>query len=307
MKVLIFGANGLIGSNVLRLLLDKDYRVSAAIKGHDSISDPRLEQCYSGIDILRDDDLKDALNDHHYDAIIHCATPNDICSADFKLGVDTAIHGTKSILDYAVTKNIKKIIYVSTLQVYGTNLVGEYNENSQITLDGAYSYNHYCGELLCQLYSRRNKLSTTIIRPSNVYGKNHIRPFSRDTLVPECFVKELFSTGVIRLNSSGRQIRNFINVLDVAAQIEQALDENSDHDFLVQNACSSTYMSIADVAQLVSRKYGEKSQIFCQSLEPIDSNKFRIAQSNKTISAVTSAQDFERYIENLIKDYREKK
>ena len=306
MKVLIFGANGLIGSNVLRLLLDKNYRVSAAIKGYDPISDPRLERCYLGIDVLRDDVLKDALDDH-YEAIVHCATPNDICSADFKLGVDTAIHGTKSILDYAVTKNIKKIIYVSTLQVYGTNLIGDYNENSQIILDGAYSYNHYCGELLCQIYSRRNKLSTTIIRPANVYGKNHIRPFSRDTLVPECFVKELFSTGVIRLNSSGKQIRNFINVLDVAAQIKQALDENSDHDFLVQNACSSTYMSIAEVAQLVSKKYGEKSKIICNSLEPIDSNKFRIAQSNKTISAITCTQDFERYIKNLIKDYREKK
>lgn len=306
MKVLVFGANGLIGSNVLRLLLDKNYRVSAVIKASKSISDPRLDRCFLGVDILQKDVLLDKISGD-YDAIIHCATPNDICSADFKLGVDTAIHGTKSILDFAVRKNIKKIVYISTLQVYGTNLIGNYSENSQIALEGAYSYNHYCGELLCQLYSKRDKLSVTVIRPSNVYGKNYIRPFSRDTLVPECFVKELFNTGVITLNSSGKQIRNFVNVMDVAAQIERSLEINSDHHFSIRNACSDTYMSIAEVAQIVLKKYGENSQIICKSVEPVNSNKFRISLSGQVLKGVTSNEDFECYVENLIKDYREKK
>jgi nucleoside-diphosphate-sugar epimerase len=241
MTVLVTGASGFIG----KILLHRNQHFDGIDK---YVSDSNVMEC----NVLDTSNFGEIIQSRNIDTIVHLAGvqyTEYIKPKNRYSFFDENVKMAEKIVELSILNNIKKIIYVSTLQVYGTNLVGDYSENSQIILDGAYSYNHYCGELLCQLYSRRNKLSATIIRPANVYGKNHIRPFSRDTLVPECFVKELFSTGVIRLNSSGKQIRNFINVLDVAAQIEQALDENSDHDFLVQNACSSTYMSIADVAQ----------------------------------------------------------
>ena len=56
--------------------------------------------------------------------------------------------GTKKILDAAVKAKIKNVIFFSTIQVYGTNLKGNINENSPTNCKNSYSLNHLYGEEL---------------------------------------------------------------------------------------------------------------------------------------------------------------
>ena len=60
--------------------------------------------------------------------LVHCATANDIVSKNDGAGVSLSVNGTINILNAAVRASISKVIYFSTAQVYGTELVGRINE-----------------------------------------------------------------------------------------------------------------------------------------------------------------------------------
>ncbi len=279
MKILITGANGFIGSYLANFLLKKGHEVIATSRQFHPSTLALLDKAtIFNLDVLDTEKLNTLSVDA--DLIIHTATANDIVSKNALKGIELSAVGTKNILDLAVRNNISRCIVFSTLQVYGTELTAAIDEGTALHYQNDYGMNHLFGEMYAELYSRLGKVNCVSVRPSNVYGRILTDSFNRWSLVPGCFCKEAHESGTITIKSSGKQMRNFVNLENLSRAVE-SIAEHFPATYECYNLASSQANTMAEVAEKVKtvyeKVYGKKVQLNITGTEPASTNFFKIS------------------------------
>ena len=177
MNVLITGAAGYIGQQLVKLLLEQQkHRVIAA-----DIRDVSPFECHENLTYVKlDVRSKKAtaiMKDYAIDVVVHLAsivTPGKKSNREFEYSVD--VIGTKNILKACVTSGVKRIIISSSGAAYGyypdnPNWLVETNEirgNEQF----AYSYHkRLVEELLSDYREMHPELEQTIFRIGTILGE----------------------------------------------------------------------------------------------------------------------------------------
>jgi UDP-glucose 4-epimerase len=279
MNVLITGANGFIGSYLARFLLEKGNNILACARQfHESTRQLLTGAEFIEMDVLNTEQLNSIVV--NADIIIHTSTANDIISKNTLSGIELSAIGTKNLLGFAVKNNIPRCIVFSTLQVYGTELTGVIDEKSPLNFQNDYAINHLYAEMYAEMYTRLKKVQCVSVRPSNVYGRIRTKAFNRWSLVPGCFCKEAIDTGTITIKSSGKQMRNFVNLQNLSMAIECIMQHFPD-SYENYNLASSEANTMADVAAKVKKVYEENYSggitINITGTEPSASNHFVIS------------------------------
>jgi UDP-glucose 4-epimerase len=253
--VIVTGATGLIGSRLVKELLAAGMSVTAT-----SRAPTRRVESELGVALVQLDVLKppfDGITLPYADCLIHCATANDIVSKNQSLGFELSVMGTWNVLHLAAKSSIPRIIYFSTFQVYGTELTGVVDESRPTNCQSPYGLNHWFGEEVCRLQATMQAVDVAVVRPSNVYGAPAASSVNRGTLVPTCFVRDALTQGEIRLQSSGRQLRNFVSSHEVALACLHLL-ATFPSGFSISNICSPYSATIYDVALLTAEVHKER-------------------------------------------------
>ena len=300
MKIFITGANGFIGSYLADYFLRNKHEVIATSRQFHAATRNLLKNAelieLDVLNVLQLQNLKTQA-----DVIIHTATANDIISKEGSKGIELSALGTKNILDFAVRNEIPKCIVFSTLQVYGTELNGEITENSPLHFQNDYGINHVFAEMYAAMYSRQGKVQSVSVRPSNVYGRILTDAFNRWSLVPGCFCKEAMESGTITIRSSGKQMRNFINLENLSRGIECILHKFPDQ-YECYNLASSQGLMMAKVAeitkQVYEREFQGSLQIQITGMEPAITNPFSISLSK--LSTIGFSEDEKYNLESAI-------
>lgn len=274
LSVLITGCSGFIGSR----LAIRCARAGMEVIASSRQTSPSLEK-YLGMPVLSLDVLKPILltQDIQSDIILHTSTANDTVSRDFCAGVSLSVCGTRNVLELAVQRGIRRVVFFSTLQVYGTELGGEIIEDTPTRCETPYALNHLLGEELCRMYARTYGIDIVLMRPANVYGVPDATTVNRTSLVPMCFVKEALDTGKLTLRSSGRQKRNFVSTDEVADACLHLLG-NFPTGCQVVNVGSHLQPSIHEIAEMTAQVYlqhtGHILRVEVLSDIPEQSNEF---------------------------------
>lgn len=248
-RVIVTGSSGFIGSALVRHFLSTGTPVIAtARRSIATLSDELCTQVLP-LDVMGDLAAQ-ATAFKGADTLVHCATPNDIHSLAEDGGMTVAVTGTFRLIEQAVRYGIKRVIYLSTLQVYGSELHGHVDENTPVHCETPYSLNHYLGEEVCRLAAFRHGIDLVALRPSNVYGVPSVSTVSRSSLVPMCFIQAAQEKGLVILRTSGRQIRNFVSTTELAENISILLGDFP-KGFRVVNAVSAWHPRILDLAHMV--------------------------------------------------------
>lgn len=278
MKILITGANGFIGSYLADYMLKKGHEVIATSRQfHASTLQLLQKATVVKLDVLD----KEALEKLELtaDVIIHTATANDSISKDTLKGIELSAVGTKNILDFAVRNRIPACMVFSTFQVYGTELVGEIDENSQLHCQNDYGLNHLYAELYAEMYSRTGKVNCVSVRPSNVYGNIITDAFNRWNLVPGCFCREAATSGTITIKSSGKQMRNFVNLQNLCRAAEVVI-EHFPVSYECYNFASSQGYTMQEVAGMVKlvyeKQFGKSLVLNITGDQPAETNFFNV-------------------------------
>jgi UDP-glucose 4-epimerase len=250
--IYVSGVSGFIGSAIARYLKKLGYdQVGLSRSSQDKLKNElKIEVEYFNLN------EPSTMNFRNADVLIHCATANDIVSLDSNKGLQQSVLGTNNILNAAYNAGIKKCIFFSTAQVYGQELNGTINEKSEVVLHNSYSMNHFLGEQVCKHFVDKYGMDICIVRPSNVVGAPRVSTVNRDTLVPICFVNEAFTKKQIILRSSGRQIRNFITLNEIAQAIPILLNTFRS-GYTVLNLGSNLNLSILNMAEIVQDRFQE--------------------------------------------------
>ena len=162
MKILITGANGMLGSSLCRIYSNR-YEVFAF---------HRDSHCFSvcsssfSMDLLDTDQLKYFFNKIKPDIVFHCAgiTNVDVCENNPGLAYDSNVKITENIS--RICSNSIKLIYISTDQVYGlTDGDTEVKKNLQ-------PFNHYGKTKLYGEQKVQEFCTDYIILRTNIFGWN---------------------------------------------------------------------------------------------------------------------------------------
>ena len=301
-KVLVTGASGFLGSAVVQHLARSGVPVLATARRHHGVLAQELGLPVHVLDVMGDLSAADHLF-AEAETLVHCATPNDIQSSADDGGLTLGVTGTYRLLDYAVSRGLRRVIYLSTLQVYGTELQGDVTEATPVRCESAYSLNHYLGEEVCRLAVLRQHIDAVSLRPANVYGVPTVSTVERTTLVPMCFVKNALATGAVELRSSGLQRRNFVST-DEIAEIIGALIADFPKEYNIINAVSDWHASILQIVRMLQavwrETFDEDLDLRILSAEPRNSNVFSVASA--FIPPCRTRQQSEHHMGKVIKD-----
>ena len=284
-SVVVSGVSGFIGSAIAATAVKAGHSVLGITRSRDQVLREELGISTQRFDFLGAGQL--ALPPSN--TLIHCATANEVISQNSCNGLSLSVVGTGKVLKSAYDSGIQNVIFLSTAQVYGTELSGRISEKYPTNCQTGYGLNHYLGEELCRFYSHNYQMNIVILRPSNIYGIPFASTVKRNTLVPFCFIDEAIEKGAINLRSSGKQQRNFVS-LEHVAQLSVRILENFPSGFTVMNVGSNWNSPIMDVAKLVSRcleiKIKKPVAINLGSSKPTTSNNFIYESIETTLGAI---------------------
>jgi UDP-glucose 4-epimerase len=275
-RLLITGASGFIGSYLAQSLSRAQHHVTAGARRPSPDLQGVLPNCHLiALDVLQGMQAVEG----EWDCILHTATANDILSRDFRAGIELSAVGTQNLLEMAHRLGVPHVIFFSTLQVYGTELNGEVNEETPVQLQNQYGLNHYAGELTCQLFSRLHRVKTSVVRPANVYGCPVSPTVDRWSLVPMCFVKEALASASITLRSSGLQRRDFVSLRQVSEACAHLIAQPPELSGVFNIASGETW-NMLDAARWVREAYtlarGSLIDVRVLSEIPAQANDFRV-------------------------------
>lgn len=272
--VLVTGSSGYIGSRLVRTLVDLGLKCTATARNPSKSLTNELDMPVARLNVLEPIPSFVGVT-----TVVHCATPNDILSRESDGGIPLAVSGTRALLEKCVEDGVSRFVYLSTVQVYGTELSGNISSKTPPAPQTNYGLNHYLGEELCRYYAQNHGIDVVILRPSNVYGVPLVSTVDRWTLVPMCFVRDAAKVGEVVLRSSGKQNRNFISTQEVADYIVGLLP-NFPRGCTVLNAASDWSASIVEIARMLEQVWQEETgkilQLSILSDQPEQGNGFNI-------------------------------
>lgn len=167
MKALVTGGSGFIGTRLVDELLKAGHEVK--------IFDKRDSQKYPNLVILGDVRDKEALikASKGMDVIYNLAAEHADNVTPISLYEEVNVGGAKNVIESADANGIKKIIFTSSVAIYGLNR-GEPDESFDARPFNEYGRTKYEAEKIFLKWLEKNEgRSLVIIRPSVIFGENN--------------------------------------------------------------------------------------------------------------------------------------
>lgn len=202
---------------------------------------------------------------HSCDYIIHGASnasPNKIIKKPVETMMSNFI-GIKYLLDYAKEQGTKRVLYISTSEVYGRkehdkpSKIDEYGWIDILNPRSAYSIGKCAAETMCASYYNEYGVESVIIRPGHIYGPTAVES---DNRVSSTWAYDAACGKDIIMKSDGSQIRSYCYCLDSASAILKVLLKGKNvHAYNISNP--NSIINIRGMAEILVKYSGVKLKI----------------------------------------------
>ena len=267
MRLLVTGGCGFIGSNFIRHILQKyeNYKITnldalTYAGNSDNLKDIEKNPNYNFVkdDITNYDILHDLIKDT--DIILNFAAEShvdrSISNADPFL--KTNIMGTHTLLKLALKFN-KKLVHISTDEVYGSIEHGSFTEDSNLKPNSPYSASKASGDLLCRAYHETHGTDITIIRSTNNFG-----PFQYPEKIMPLFITNLLENKKVPIYGNGKNVRDWLYVLDNCEAIDLVVHKGKKGE--IYNVSSNNELSNIELTKNLIKILG-KEESFIEYVE----------------------------------------
>ncbi len=233
MRLLVTGGAGFIGSHYVRTLLSGGYPgyEDTEVTVLDKLTyagNPANLAPVSGRFTFVPGDICDArlLADllPGQDAVVNFAAETHVDrsiagAAEF---VTANVTGVQVLLDGCRDAGVRKVVHVSTDEVYGSIAKGSWTEESPLDPNSPYAAAKAGGDLIALAYARTHGLDVSITRCCNNYG-----PYQYPEKVIPLFVTNLLDGKPVPLYGDGGNVRGWIHVDDHCRGIQLVLERGA--------------------------------------------------------------------------------
>jgi nucleoside-diphosphate-sugar epimerase len=222
MRIGVTGATGFVGGALVRRLLNE--KADIQVLARPSRNTDNLEA--RGARVIRGeltDETAVAQLVKEANLVYHCAAKVDSSGTKAEF-IDTNVNGTERILKACLAEGVRRVIYLSSIAVYGLVKSGEHIDEStpydnQPQQRDYYAQSKIMADQFASSFSRSTQLPLTILRPGIVYGPG--RP------IPIALLG--FTVGQVNIifgNPSNRfplnYVENLVDALQLVASSSQA-------------------------------------------------------------------------------------
>ena len=271
-SIMITGACGLIGSFLVDVIMTHNelYKDNITVIAYDFkeefitnrfpkyLNNPNFKYVCQDVNLPLDYNEK-------VDYIMHLAS--NAHPALFKTDpvgtIKANIIGLLNLLEFAKNKNVNRVLYTSTGEVYGEkDGISEFREDdlgfvNPTLYRSCYPNSKRCAETLCVSFTEQYGVSTVIARPSHVYGASFTK---NDSRVYAEFIRNILNDEDIVLKSSGSQTRSYTYVADAVSALLYILVFGEDKN-AYNIANPNSILSIREMAEIIAN-IGNKKVLF---------------------------------------------
>lgn len=252
MKILVTGADGLVGAGVVRYLTQTGkYEVFTTSR------QKKINQKHIYCDLCSTD-LFSVLSGSNVDAIVHCAAAIPANFSD-----STEVFAINKKIDenmlHTVEQTHSRLIYMSSVTVCGLSGGGLVTETSPADLFSDYIAEKY--EIELEIQAKRK--DHVILRLSSPYG-----PDQKRSSVVKLFVDRAKSGNDIIYYGQGLRTQNFIHTMDIGRAVERALTYQDGGVFNIAGSSSISMKELAEtVAEIANNAFNAQIKAYASGFE----------------------------------------
>jgi UDP-glucose 4-epimerase len=261
--ILITGVAGLLGNNLLRYLLNKNYNIigiDSLFGGYKEFLPESDRFKFYEIDLMDNKMVSNIFDDNKIDVVFHLAAYAAEGLSPFirRFNYENNVICSVNIINECV-KHDCKLIFTSSMAVYGNQKSPFSEEMLPIPVD-PYGIAKYAVEMDIKLANEQFGLRYNIVRPHNVLGI-YQNIWDKYRNVIGIFIRNVLNNESILIYGDGEQTRAFSDIKYYLEPFEKLIDE---YDSEIINIGADKYFTINEVANKVSeisKKYGYNSTI----------------------------------------------
>ena len=213
MKILITGVAGFIGSHIAKRFVDEGYEVV----GIDDLSNGKEENVPLGINFIKGDLANiEIINSIPKDCkkILHLAgqSSGEISFDDPISDLQRNTISTLNLIFYGISNNVERIVYASSMSVYGTVPDEAIDESHETVPLSCYGVSKLASEGYLKVYQK--KLPFVSMRMFNVYGPGQDMNNLRQGMV-SIYLSQALRLGKITVKGNTSRYRDLVYIDDV--------------------------------------------------------------------------------------------
>lgn len=218
MEILVTGPDGVLGSNLVRELLSRNYKVSVLLEpGKDPVNlrDLPLTRYHGNI---LDPNILDSIFENKQ-IVFHCAAATSVFPAKNEMVNKVNIEGTRNVINAALKHKVQRMIYVGTANSFGFGSTLDEPGNEENPYKSAkygldYMDSKYKAQQLVLDAVKEKGLPALIVNPTFMIGPYDSRPSSG------AMILAIHNGKVPGYTTGGK---NYVAVKDVATAMANAI------------------------------------------------------------------------------------
>mgnify|MGYP001388615724 CR=1 FL=1 len=261
MKVLITGVAGLLGSRLADWITEN--KPDVEIWGIDDLSGGYKKNVNSNVKFITNNLVKDTsllshvFESEKFDYVFHFAAYAAEGLSPFirTFNYDNNLRATAFVVNECIKHSVKRLVFTSTLAVYGHGVGGRFDESQTPKPIDPYGVAKYGCEMDIQIAGEQHGLDWCIIRPHNVYGvKQNIWDKYRNVL--GIWMYQHLNGEDMTIFGDGEQTRAFSFIDDSLEPLwNSAVKEEASKEII--NLGGVEEISIKDASTIVREVIGE--------------------------------------------------
>ena len=172
--------------------------------------------------------------------------------------------GTHCFLEACRKQKVKKIIHVSTDEVYGENLYKPFKENQTLNPTNPYSASKAGADMMVNAYKKSYKLNINTVRANNIYGARQY---------PEKLISKTIYNFInkqkMTIHGKGNNYRYYLSVQDFCDGMMQIIKKGKFQQ--IYNIASDKKYKVIEVVKMIA-KYLNKD--FRKNIKFIDDRPY---------------------------------
>ncbi len=267
---LVTGAAGFIGSKLAEALVRQGHQVSTI----DNLSTGYLSNIPKGVRFFegdcQDQEILDKLKNETFDCIYHIAgqSSGEISFDDPVYDLQTNTQSTLQLLQLCRITGCKKLIYASSMSVYGQVADQAIDETHSTIPESFYGIGKVASEHYLRVY-RSFGIATCSLRLWNTYGPGQNLENLRQGMV-SIFLAQALRDKRIHVKGSPERFRDFVYIDDIVDSFLKAESHILPGKYSVWNVSTGIRTTVAELVELICEKVGGEIEVKFEGNTPGD-------------------------------------
>jgi GDP-L-fucose synthase len=263
-KILVAGANGMVGSAIIRNL---------KAKGYINI----IEATRNRVDFVDQEETKEFFerNKPEYVFVAAAKVGGIMANSNYKgdfLYQNLMIQN--NIIHNSLVNNVKKLLFLGSSCIYPRLATQPITEDQLMTgalepTNDAYAIAKIAGIMLCQAYRKQHGLNAISLMPTNLYGPNDNFDLETSHVLPAMIAKfdnAMKTNQSVTLWGDGSAMREFLHVDDLAEACFSCMKKYDEPEHI--NIGTGEDVRIWELANVISDVVGFSGEILWDFTKP---------------------------------------